>query len=171
MKLLLAALLLAQSPPAPAPAPQAFRLAPGDYRWIPFTVRHVPTEVQCSFRVLEGGPTVHVELLPMEEFRRFSRDRDHKTLAVSPDSTKGDFRRIIGEKGQYAVVVKNRAGAGPVKVTLDIATELEPNADVVAKELNSRQRLVVICVSFLLFFAMVGFSGIKLLRALPRRPF
>ena len=70
---LLLALLMAQSGQHSTPKP--FQLAPGDYRWVPFTVRQVPTQVDCKFEVLGGDGTVHAELLPMGEFRLFSRDR------------------------------------------------------------------------------------------------
>ncbi len=166
---LLLALLIAQSTQTSAPKP--FQLAPGDYRWVPFTVRQVPTQVDCRFEVLRGDATVHAELLPMSEFRLFSRDREHSTLAFTPEGAKGAFRRIVEERGQYAVVIKNSAGGKPVTVTLDVATDLNPNADVVATELPPHRRLVVILSSFLLFFGMVAFSGFKLIQAFPRKRF
>ena len=147
-------------------APQAFRLEPGDYRWIPFTVKQVPTEVDCRFEVLQGGPGVHVELLPMSEFRLFNRGKAHQTLAVSPDARTGAFRRIVDQPGQYAVVVQNAAGAPPAVISLELSTDLNPNAGVVAQELPARRRLTVILTSFGLFFGMVTWSGFRLLRAL-----
>src|SRR5208282_449345 len=74
---------------------QAFRLEPGEWRWIPLTIRQIPTEVDCRFQVLQGNPSVHAELLPMSEFRQFNRGRKHDTLAVSPDAASGEFRRIV----------------------------------------------------------------------------
>jgi hypothetical protein len=170
MMLLAAAVLLAgvsaQAPP-PGP-PQAFRLESGDYRWIPFTVRQTPTEVDCRFEVLQGGPRVHVELLPMSEFRLFNRGKQHETLAVSPNSRSGAFRRIIDHRGQYAVVVKNDAGSPPAIISLELSTDLNPNAGVVARELPARRRLTVILISFAVFFAVVTWSGLRLMRSLSR---
>ena len=148
--------------------PQAFRLESGDYRWVPFTVKQVPTEVDCRFEVLHGGPAVHVELLPMSEFRLFNRGRDHETLAVSPNARSGAFRRIIDRPGQYAVVVKNSADSPPAVISLELSTDLNPNASVVARELPARKRLTVILISFALFFAIVMWSGLRLMRALKR---
>lgn len=160
--MLLTAVLLA----AAVQTPQAIRLEPGDYRWIPFTVKQVPTEVECRYEVLQGGASVHVELLPMGEFRAFNRGRAHETLAVSPDSRTGAFRRVIEQRGQYAVVVKNAEKATAVTVSLEVKTDLNPNADAVAQELPARRRLVVILASFALFFVIVSWSGVKLLRGL-----
>ncbi len=144
---------------------QAFRLDPGEWRWIPFTVRQIPTEVDCRFEVLQGNPSVHVELLPMSEFRQFNRGRKHETLAVSPDSASGAFRRIVEERGQYAVVIVNRKNAPAATVSLEVGTDLNPSASGVARELPAGRRLAVILISFALFFVTVTWSGIKLMRA------
>jgi hypothetical protein len=150
----------------PQNTPQAFRLESGDYRWIPFTVKQVPTEVDCRFEVLNGGPNVHVELLPMSEFRLFNRGKEHETLAVSPNARSGAFRRIIDHRGQYAVVVKNANGSPPAVISLELSTDLNPNASVVAEQLPARKRLTVILISFGFFFAIVTWSGFRLLRSI-----
>ncbi|MDQ1472364.1 MAG: hypothetical protein QOJ99_3844 [Bryobacterales bacterium] len=169
MMLFAAAVLLGVVPVQSSQTPpQAFRLESGDYRWVPFTVKQVPTEVDCRFEVLQGGPGVHVELLPMSEFRLFNRGRDHETLAVSPNARSGAFRRMIDRPGQYAVVVKNSADSPPAVISLELSTDLNPNASVVARELPARKRLTVILISFALFFTIVMWSGLRLMRALKR---
>lgn len=161
MKLLLTLLLAAVTDSS-----QSFRLEPDDYRWIPFTVTQTPTEVDVRFDVLQGGATVHIELLPMGEFRQFSHGHPHQTLALSPNSRSGAFRRIVQQRGQYAVIVKNARNASPATVSLELSTTLNPNAGVTATELPPRRRLVVIMISFLIFFALVTWSGLKLMRAI-----
>jgi hypothetical protein len=146
--------------------PHAFQLAPGDYRWIPFTVVTTPTQVDCRFEVLQGAATVRVELLPMREFRAFAHGREHDTLAALPDSHGGSFRRMVDEPGQYAVIAINERNAPPATVSLEMATDINPNADLAARELPAGRRLAVIVVSFGLFFALVSFSGFRLLRGI-----
>jgi len=73
---------------------------------------------------------------------------------------------MVDARGQYAVVVQNRAGAPPAMVSLEVRTDLNPNADVVAKTLPPERRLVVILISFAIFFITVTWSGIKLVRAI-----
>jgi hypothetical protein len=158
--LLITASCAAQSKNAGPP----IHLETGDFRWVTFTVRQIPSEVDCRFQVVEGGATVHVELLPMSEFRAFSHGRDHDTMALTSDGRTGEFRRIIEQRGQYAVVVKNERGARPVTVVLDLHTNLNP-ADV-ARTLSPRRRLTVILISFAFFFVTVAWSGRKLLRAI-----
>ncbi len=144
---------------------QPFRLEPDDWRWIPLTVRHAPSEVDCRFEVTRGDASVHVELLPMSEFRLFSRGREHDTMALTPDGRNGEFRRVIDVQGQYAVVVKNKRGAPPATVSLRVRTSINPDADI-ARTLSPARRLTVILISFAFFFATVAWSGRKLVRAM-----
>ena len=144
----------------------AFRIEPGDFRWLPFTVNQIPTEVDCRFEVIQGDASVHMELLPMSEFQLLNKGREHDTLAVSDDARSGAFRRIVDTRGQYAVALVNKRGARPAMVSLELHTDLNPNADVVAKMLPPERRLVVILISFGIFFVTVTWSGIKLVRAI-----
>jgi hypothetical protein len=163
--LIMAAMLLAAAGTQQDDAGQPFQLEPGDFRWIPFTVRHTPSEVDCRFEVTQGDPSIHVELLPMSEFRLFSRGREHDTMALTPNGKTGEFRRVIDVRGQYAVVVENRRGAPPATVLLHVRTNLDPGADV-AQVLSPARRLAVILISFAFFFVTVAWSGRKLVRAM-----
>jgi hypothetical protein len=148
----------------PQDGSQPFRLESGDFRWVPFTVRQTPSEVDCRFEVIKGNPSVHVELLPMNEFRLFNRGREHDALALTPDGQNGEFKRIIDVRGQYAVVVENARGAPAATVLLRVQTNLNPGADV-ARTLSPGRRLSVILISFAFFFITVAWSGRKLMRA------
>jgi len=156
--------LLLASGGQPQDAAQPFRLEPGDYRWVPFTVRQTPSEVDCHYEVVKGNPSVHVELLPMSQFRRFDRGRDHDTLASTPEGRNGEFHRVIDVRGQYAVVIENARGAPPANVLLRVETKLNPGD--VARTLSPERRLTVILISFAFFFVTVAWSGRKLIRAM-----
>ena len=145
-------------------AGQPFRLESGDFRWVPFTVRQTPSEVDCHFEVIKGDPSIHVELLPMSEFRLFSRGREHYMMALTPKGHSGEFRRIIDVRGQYAVVVENARGAPPATVLLRVQTNLNPGD--MARILSPERRLTVILISFAFFFVTVAWSGRKLVRAM-----
>jgi len=146
--------------------PASFRLEPGDFRWIPFTVNQVPTEVNSSFQVTRGDPSVHMELLPMSDFRRFNRGREHQTLALSETGRTGSFRRVLDTRGQYVVVVINKSNARPATVTLEVRTDLNANAGVSARTISPQRRLAVILISFAIFFATVTWAGVRLLRTM-----
>ena len=173
MFLLIAIALLATSPVAGAGLAagaqekgQPFRLEPGDWRWQKITIRQTPSQVDCSFKVLSGNPSVHLELLPLSEFRQFDRGQDHDTLVVTPDASSGDFRRIIDVSGDYAVVVVNGKRAPPATVSFEVRTSVNPKAGDTARTLSPQRRLTVILISFAIFFVTVTWSARKLLRAM-----
>jgi hypothetical protein len=146
---------------------QPFRLeADGDYRWQKITIRQTPSQVDCHFEVLSGSPSVHLELLPMSEFRQFDRGEEHDTLVVTPDGRSGDFRRIIDVKGEYAAVVRNGKRAPPATVSFEVRTTVNPNIRDTARTLPPRRRLTVILISFAFFFVTVTWSARRLLRAM-----
>lgn len=149
---------------SPGDEGQPFRLGPGDFRWMKIAVRQTPAEVECHFTVIEGNPSVHVELLPMSEFRRFDRGLEHDTLVATPDGRKGDFRRIIDVNGQYAVVVVNGKRSPPATVSLQVRTSLNPKD--VALTLSPTRRLTVILISFAFFFVTLTWSARKLIRGM-----
>lgn len=158
-------LLTAVSLPADSADNPPFALPPGEFRVIDIHVRHTPMRVDAAFRVIEtpGTPpnaSVRMELLPRAALRAMQRGLAHQALAVTPDGSSGKFRNTIEDPGAYRIVISNRDTATPAMVALTLSTDL--NADVTATELSPARRITVIAVSFLVFFAMVGYSGWKL---------
>jgi hypothetical protein len=166
MFLLIAIALLASGVAGAQEKAQPFRLEPGDYRWQKIAIRQTPVQVDCHFEVRSGGSSVHVELLPMSEFRQFDRGEKHDTLVATPDGRKGDFRRIVDVSGEYAVVVVNDKRAPPATVLLEVRTSVNPGTRDTAQTLPPQRRLTVILISFAFFFVTVTWSARKLLRAM-----
>ncbi len=160
------ALLLATDQPQPD---QSFRLEPGDYRWVPFTIRQTPSGVDCRFDVISGKPSVHAELLPMSEFRLFDRGREHDTMAVTPTARSGAFRRMINTRGQYAIIVVNDKNAPPAVVSLHVETSVNPSGADIAQSLPPQKRLTVMAISLSLFLLTVAWAGRKLILAMRLR--
>ena len=92
MKLLVSGILLAAAMHAQV---QSLRLEPGEYRWNRFSVEKTPMAVDCRFRVLQGGATVHMEVLRAVEFRKFIRNREYDMFASTPDGRAGQIQRIF----------------------------------------------------------------------------
>ncbi len=159
-------LLLVSAAAQAQDGPQVFKLPPGDFRWVEFTVGQSPTAVECSYQVVDGPPSVHAELLPRSEFRLLYRGQDHSSMAVTPAAASGRFRELIADKGRYVLVLMNEPGAKTARVTLDFRTTLNPRAEDIARGLDPRTRLSVILISFAGFFATVAWIGRKLLRLL-----
>jgi len=163
LKRLLSVLLLTAAFGAAEQTP--FRLDSGEFQWIDFRVNQVPTEVDCRFRVVRGDPTVHMELLSVQEFDQLNRGDTHATLAVSNDGKAGRIRRLLDWRGRYIVAIVNKRGARPALVSFELRTDVNPNAQVSARELSPERRMAVIAISFGIFFAIVAFCGWKMMRA------
>jgi hypothetical protein len=148
---------------------QVFTLRPGDYKWLPVMVRHPPTAIDCRFEVVSGGPTVHVELLSVQDFIRFARGHDYESLALTKPSGNGGFRRMIETPGQYRILIENDKNAIPAAVSLTIRTEVDPSPATVSVGLSLRRKVGIIFTGLTLFFATVFWSGRRLLRAYRKR--
>lgn len=149
---------------APADGGQLLHLAGNDFRWMKISVRQTPEEVDCRFEVIQGSSTVHLELLPLNQFRLLDRGRDHDTLASTAVGRSGDFRRIIDTPGQYAVAVVNGKNAPPATISLRVSTSVNPNARDISRTLPAGRQLTVVLISFAFFFISVSWSAHKLIR-------
>ncbi len=139
-----------------------------DYRWVPVTVKR-PTLVDCHFEVLNGSPTVHVELLSDDQFVRFARHRRYETLASTADGSSGSFARMIEAPGSYRVLIRNDQGAPPIAVSVDLKMDVERDAGLMTSGVPIQRRITVIAISLAVFFGTVFWSGQKLLRAYRHR--
>ncbi len=158
-------LLLVLAAPPETPGGQAFMLSPGEYRWVNLNVSHAPADVEIRYEVLQGGPTVHTELLSAEEFRRFNHGKRNEALAATKDSKLGGLHKLILAKGQYRVVIANDSAAQPATVSLNLRVDSTPRAAGIT-ELSPERRLTIILISGLFFLATVSLAGWKLLRAI-----
>jgi hypothetical protein len=145
-----------------------FRLEPGDNRYIQFSVTHVPTLMDCTFKVLKGEPSVHMEVMSDVSYRQYIRGRDYEPLASSAEGESGEIRRLLDERGRFDVMLVN-TGTAAVVVEMEVRTDLDPSAESLARVLSPERRLTVILVSFGLFFGMVIWAGVKLLRGVNLR--
>ena len=167
MKFRLPALLLlsAMSSLAASADNPPFLLPPGEFRILDLSVPQTPLRVDAAFRLVEnqtvsGSAAVRMELLPRAALRAMQQGMAHQALAVTPEGSSGKFTSTIEDPGAYRLVITHRNLAAPVMVALSLSTDL--NADVAATELPPSRRITVIGISFLIFFAMVGYSGWKL---------
>jgi hypothetical protein len=163
MKSALIALLLAAGAAA-APV----RVEPGEFRWNRFFVNRAPTAVDCRYRVVQGKPTVHMEIMSRAEFREFTHRHEYDTLALTQDGDAGEIRRVVDDHGEFEVVVINDDHAPPAMVELEVRTDVNPSADSMAQVLPPGRRLAVILISFGIFFVTITWSAWRLLRATGR---
>jgi hypothetical protein len=114
--------------------------------------------------VTDSAGSVHLELLPEGAFRPMQRGLAHQVIAATAEGRSGTLQFMLREPGNYRIIVANKNGARPATVTWQVGTDLNPEPT--ATVLTPRRRMVTIVVSFLLFFAMVGYSGWRLKTAI-----
>lgn len=146
---------------------QVFELQ--DYRWVQVLVKRIPTLIDCSFEVVTGAPSVHVELVSERNFRQFSRHLSYETLEATETGHSGRFQRLMETPGRYRVLIRNRQGAAPVAVSLVVHTEVDPQNGEVSNGVTPLRRLVVILASLMVFSGTVMWSGRRLVRAWRKR--
>jgi hypothetical protein len=160
MRLVVALAFAALSCAAASAEDPGVLLESGDYRWVPLHIRRAPVQVDAAFEVEDGDPTVHIEIVAEGDFRPMQRGLRHDSLSATDVAMSGSLRYRIDTPGDYRVIVTNKSGAKPALVNWRVSTALTPAP--VATELSPRRRVVTIVVSFLLFFAMAGYSGWRL---------
>lgn len=162
----IAVLLAAAAGPGVSGSSQAIRLDPGEFRWWPLHVRKAPSEIDCRFEVLRGGATVHAELLRQYDFRQFVRRRPYEKLTGTAQGGNGSFSQIVPDRGDYAVVIMNRASAPVAVVSMYIEAKVSAEGSGIARTLAPGRRLAVILISFAIFFVSAGWSGHRLIRGM-----
>ncbi len=140
-----------------------------DYRWVPVIVRRTPTAIDCKFEVVNGGPTVHAELVSDHDFALFSRHREYETLAITEPGRSGGFERMIETPGHYRVLIRNERGASPAAVSLVVRTDVDPPPATISTGISPQRQFFVIFTGLTFFFGTVLWSGTKLLRAYRNR--
>jgi hypothetical protein len=128
------------------------------------TAKHLPVDVDCTFRV-KSGADVHVELLTEESLEALRRGAKYQPIQTS---TGGAIHQEIGVPGTFAIVVWNDDDARPAEVALRLALDF-PGKDVnAAQTLSPQRKLTVILLSVVGFLAILILSGRQLLRAMAR---
>jgi hypothetical protein len=145
---------------------QAIRIPTGEYKWWPLHVRKAPSEIDCRFEVLHGDATVHAELLHEYDFRQFVRHRPYEKITETPAGSRASFSQLVPDRGDYAVVIINKAGAPPAIISMFIEAKVSPEGGRIARTLAPARRLAVILISFAIFFVSAGWSGHRLIRAM-----
>lgn len=147
---------------------EIYTIPPAEWRYVNVELKQTPVVVNCRFEATSKGALVRVALLSHVDLERLRADEPHGFLAATQPQSSGSFSFPLRSPGDYAVVVDNRAQHAPVRVHLRVSLDFsEPRGPGVGY-LSPRKRLLVILISFAVFFGIVIWSARKLLRAMQR---
>lgn len=154
----LVCLLLAVAPRVEV-TDEVYQIPANDWRYVELNLSQRPALVSARYTVLAGPPSVRAALLPKDELKGLRADSGLEDFEPTPPARSGEFKRSTREPGTYAVVFENRS-ASPVYTRVRISLEFP-----VATGISPQRQLTVVLISFAVFFAIVGFSARRLLRA------
>jgi hypothetical protein len=123
-------------------------------------LRDKPATVEVNFRVSSGRSGVRVVILTDAELKRFEKGERHEVLAQTDFASEGTFRYLVGNPGDYRILLDNRLeGREPAKVELRVALLHHDQSTFVPKLLDPVRRRSVVGIS------LGGFCLVALLLA------
>jgi hypothetical protein len=145
---------------------QVDQIPANEWRWIPIGLSQQPALVAAAYEVLSGPPEVRLALIPKEDIEKLKEGAPHRVIAVSLPSSGGRLHYQVRERGEYAVVIDNQ-GRNPASVRTRIWLDFGRRGPAVT-QLSPRRRLVIVLISFAVFFGIVTFSARRLLKVVRR---
>jgi hypothetical protein len=145
-----------------------YQIPANEWRYVEVGVRQ-PVTVSASYRVAVRGAAMRLALMRREDLERLRNEQPHGVLAATVFGLSGNLRYRARSPGDYVVLVDNRGqqargGAVQLRVWLDFGGGHAPEVT----QISPRRQLVVIALSFAVFFGIVTYSARRLLAAVKR---
>lgn len=164
----LACLLLLAVSPRVELVDEVFQIPANEWRYVELGLRQRPAFVDADYEVRSGPPEVRLALVREAELERMRRDRAHGVIAATRPGSSGNIRYAVRRPDEYAIVVDNRDSGEAAGVHLRIWLDFGGRGGPEVTTLPPRRQLVVILVSFAVFFAIVTWSANRLLGVIRR---
>lgn len=133
-----------------------------DWRFAEVALKQRPALVSAEYGVESGGPEVRLAIVPREDL-----EGAWKELAATTPGPYGRLTYRVPVRGVYAVLIDNRSGDRSVIVRLHVSLDFGSQGPEVTR-LSPRRQFTVISISFIVFFAIIGYSARRLLRGIGR---
>ncbi|HLY19177.1 MAG TPA: hypothetical protein VKR61_18240 [Bryobacteraceae bacterium] len=140
---------------------ESVEIPASDWRYMPHPVSAEPGQLDCIFQADRPDARVRLVLLTQADLNLWREGHDHEETGATPVGPRGVLRLLVHDTGTF-VAIENR-GSQPVHVRLHVFLE-RPNV----RYLSRNRQLAVILISFGVFFAIVTWSGRRLLRGIRR---
>jgi hypothetical protein len=138
-----------------------YQIPSGEWKYVEVNLRQRTATIVASFKVNSGSDQLRLALMPLEEEERLRLGQPHRILAGTEPSGPRTLNYRVPTRGDYAVVLDNRASKSNANVHLYVSLDF---AEPEVTRIEPRRQLTVILLSFAFFFAVVTFSARKLLR-------
>jgi len=147
---------------------EVFQIPAGEWRYVELGLRQKPAFVAADFEVRSGSHEVRLALMRRDDLEKLREDRAHGVLAATDPGASGRLRYPVRIAGDYVLMIDNREGRDPTSTHLRVALDFGARAGPEMTRLSLERQVVVIAISFGVFFAIAGFSARRLLRGIKR---
>jgi len=142
---------------------RVYTIPADEWRYVDLGIRDRSALVEAEYEVTFGSHQVRLAVMRRNDLELLREGLAHGVVEATEPGGAGELRCEVRPPGEYVAVVDNRMGEGrAAQVRLRIRIEFSPAGDAVER-LSPQRRLTVILVSFGVFFAIVTWSGRKLL--------
>ena len=141
---------------------QVYTIPADEWRYVDLGVGQRPALVEAEYEVRAGSDQVRLAVMRRDDLEHLREGLAHGVVEATEPGRSGKLTCQVRPPGEYVVVVDNRDDRAAV-VRLRIRLDFPPAAGSLPERLSPQRRLTVILVSFAAFFAIVTWSGRKLL--------
>jgi len=135
-----------------------------EWRYVELGIGERAARVAAEYEVEAGADHVRLAVMRRDDLEHMREDLAHGVVEETEPGRAGKLECEVRPPGDYVVVVDNQMGDGRAAVVrLRIRLEFPPAAGAVPERISGGRRLTVILLSFAAFFAIVTWSGRKLL--------
>jgi hypothetical protein len=143
---------------------QVYTIPADEWRYVDLGIGQRPARVEAEYEVRAGSDQVRLAVIRRDDLEHLREGLPHGVVETTEPGRSGKLACEVRPPGEYVVVVDNRMSDGrETQVRLRIWLEFPPAVGAIPERLSPRRRLTVILVSFAAFFAIVTWSGRKLL--------
>jgi hypothetical protein len=135
-----------------------------EWRYVDLGTEQRPARVEAEYEVRAGSNRVRLAVMRRDDMEHLREGLAHGVVEVTGPGRSGKLTCEVRTPGEYVLVVDNQMGEGRAAVVgLRIRLDFPAAVGGIPERLSPRRRLTVVLVSFAAFFAIVTWSGRKLL--------
>jgi hypothetical protein len=142
---------------------EVYRIPASDWRYVELGLKQRAALVSARYETGPGSHRVRLALLRRDDLEKLRNGLPHGTIEVTAYGAAGALGYQLRDPGAYVLVIDNEARA-PAFVHLTIWLDFGYPGPPVT-QLTPQRQLTVVAISFLVFFAIAGYSARRLLDA------
>ncbi len=147
---------------------EVYRIPGNEWRYVEVDLNQRPALVTARFEVQSPNGQVRLALMRREDLERLREGLSHGVIDETGAAQAGSLMPHFRGPGEYVLVVDNRSDTA-ASVHLRVTLEFDPRRGPEVLGVPRQRQLVIIVISFAVFFGIVTWSARRLLRSI-RRP-